>query len=79
MKYQSLIAALMLGLAGNTYATQYDPAENESDADDRVACIEAAIAEEVEDGNQFDQYVDACFQEKVAQKNKAAKQKSGNS
>ena len=79
MKYQSLIAVLILGLAGNAFGTQYDPAESEADTDDRVACIESAIAEEVEDGNQFDQYVDACFQEKVAQRNKSAKQKSGNS
>ena len=79
MTYQSSIAALILGLAGNTYALQYDPVESESDTDDRVACIEAAIAEEVEDGDQFDQYVDTCFKEKVAQKNKSAKQKSGNS
>jgi hypothetical protein len=63
VKYQSLIAALILGLAGTASATQYDPAESESDTDDRVACIEAAIAGEVEDGNQFNQYVDACFRD----------------
>ena len=79
MKYSSLIVALIFSLAGNAYATEYDPAESESDVDDRVACIESAITEEVEDGYQFDQYVQTCFQEKLAQKKKSTGQKADNS
>jgi hypothetical protein len=79
MKYSTMIVALIFGLAGNAHATQYDPAESESDTDDRVACIESAIVEEVEDGSQFDQYVEACFQDKLAQKKKSAEQQTGSS
>jgi hypothetical protein len=79
MKYSTMIVALIFGLVGNAYAMQYDTAESELDIDDRVACIESAIAEEVEDGSQFDQYVEACFQDKLAQKKKQAEQQTGNS
>jgi hypothetical protein len=67
MMYRSLIVVLLLGLAGNVYAEQHEDAASESD-DDRVACIEEAIAEEIEAGEQYDKYVEACYQEKLKQK-----------
>ena len=67
MMYRNLIVVLVLGLAGNVYAGQQEAAGNESD-DDRVACIEEAIAEEVEEGEQYDNYVETCYQEKAKQR-----------
>lgn len=82
MKYSSLILALAIsqyGLAeasdddANTYESEpviMEESMIDDDSDDRIACIEAAIADEVEEGSQFDQFVDSCVQEKVAQKQK---------
>jgi hypothetical protein len=67
MMYRNLIAVLVLSLAGNVYAGQHEAAENESD-DDRVACIEEAVAEEIEAGEQYDNYVETCYQEKTKQR-----------
>jgi hypothetical protein len=64
MMYRNLIVALVLGLAGNTYAGQQEAADDASD-DDRVACIQEAIAEEIEEGEQYDKYVESCYQEKT--------------
>ncbi|MDH5515144.1 MAG: hypothetical protein OEY45_08295 [Gammaproteobacteria bacterium] len=76
MKYRSLIVVLLLGLAGNVYAEQHEDAASESD-DDRIACIEAAIAEEIDAGEPYDNYVEACYQEKLKQR--AATDKSPDS
>lgn len=67
MMYRNLIAVLVLGLAGNAYAGQQDATANESD-DDRIACIEEAIAEEVEEGEQYDSFIETCTQEKAKQR-----------
>jgi hypothetical protein len=79
VKYRSLIVAIILGLAGNTFAFASDSAADEADNDDRVACIEAAIADEVEKGDQFDQYVKDCFEDKVAQRPKPVQREDSNS
>jgi hypothetical protein len=77
VKYSSIIVALIFSLFGTAYAAQQDEqVYNEADADDRAACIEAAIADEVEEGDQFNKYVESCFEEKVAQREKA-KQNNG--
>ena len=79
MKHRSLIVAMILGLAGNAFASDNDSAAGEADNDDRVACIEAAIADEIEEGDQFDQYVESCFEDKVAQRNKPLQREDSNS
>ena len=79
MNYRILIIALVLGLAGNTYASENDTAISESDSDDRVACVEDAIAEEFEDEKLHEQFIEACLAEKIAQKKKPAEEKASNS
>ncbi len=76
MMYRSLIVVLLLGLAGNVYAGQHEDAASESD-DDRIACMEEAIAGEIEAGEQYDNYVETCYQEKLKQR--AATDNSTNS
>jgi hypothetical protein len=61
MKYSSLVVALIISLFGVAHAEQHEQAGMESASNDyRVTCIEAAIAEEVEEGEQFDKYVAEC-------------------
>ena len=67
MMYRNLVIVLALSLAGNVYAEQQEAAGNESD-DDRVACIEEAIAEEIEAGEPYDSFIESCYEEKVKQR-----------
>jgi hypothetical protein len=84
MKYTSLIPALALGLFGTAHAAQDDDAmqepayevTDETQSDDRVACIEDAITNDIEDGDQFDLFVEECVKDKVAQRQKARPNKS---
>jgi hypothetical protein len=71
VKYSSMIVALIFSLFGTAYAAQDEQVYSEAESDDRAACIEAAIADEVEEGDQFDKYIESCLQEKIAQKEKA--------
>lgn len=63
MKYYSLIIALLFALAGNSFAAEHEAAAADSESDIRAACVEAAVTEDVEEGEQFDQYVETCVQE----------------
>jgi len=72
MIYRILIVAMILGLGGNSYAGEHTMAASETDSDVRVECIEAGIAEEFEDENLQDQFVETCYQEKMAEKAKEA-------
>ena len=72
MIYRILIVAMILGLGGNSYASENDMAASEADSDARVACIEAGIAEEFEDEKLQDQFVETCYQEKLTEKAKEA-------
>lgn len=78
MKYSSLVLGLVLGLSGVVYAGQDEQGQYEADtaSDDRVTCIEAAIADEVEEGEQFDSFVEDCVQEKMAQRQKPSQERS---
>ena len=61
MKYSNLVVALIFSLFGIAHAEQQEQAGMESATDDyRVTCIEEAIADEVEEGEQFDKYVAEC-------------------
>jgi hypothetical protein len=77
MKYSSIVPGMILGLSGVVYAAQDDEPRFDVDtlSDDRVACIEAAIADEVEEGEQFDKFVENCVQEHVAQTQKSRQDK----
>lgn len=77
MKYSSFILGLVLSLSGVVYAAQDDEPRYDADtlSDDRVACIEVAIADEVEEGEQFDKFVENCVQEHVAQTQKSRQDK----
>jgi hypothetical protein len=78
MKYSSIVSGMILGLSGVVYAAQDDEGQYDADAasDDRVACIEVAIADEVEEGEQFDKFVEDCVQERIAQRQKSGQDKS---
>ena len=73
MNYRIIMSAVILGLAGITIAFADGMAINEEDSDDRVACIEEAISEEVEEGKTYDDFVESCYQEKIAQRQVPAK------
>jgi hypothetical protein len=75
MKFGSLVFALLFSLTGIAQAAQEDDAVNEADSDDKVACIEAAIADDIEEGEQFDQFVQECLADRVAEKQKARSDK----
>jgi len=61
MKYSSTLVALIIGLLSVAHAEQHEQAGMESAADDyRATCIEAAVADEVEKGEQFDKYIAEC-------------------
>ena len=61
MKYSSPVVALIFSLFGVAHAEQHEQAGMESASDDyRITCIEEAIAEEVEEGEQFDKFVAEC-------------------
>lgn len=78
MKYSSIVPGMILGLSGVVYAAQDNEPRYDADtlSDDRVACIEVAIADEVEEGEQFDKFVEDCVQEHVAQRQKSRQDKS---
>jgi PHP family Zn ribbon phosphoesterase len=68
MKYTSYILALELSLFGTAHASQDDDAMYESayDASDetlsdkRIACIEHAIANDIEKEDQIDLFAEEC-------------------
>ena len=75
MKYSSFIGAVLASLFGIAQAGQDGQARYAAESDDRVACIEAAIADDVEEKDLFDKFVEACVQEKVAQRQKLKQDK----
>ena len=76
MKYSSIIAALIFSLFGTAYAAQDEQAISEAESDDQVACVEAAIAEEVEEGEQYEKFIENCMLERVAKREKDNKNQS---
>jgi hypothetical protein len=62
MKYSCTLVALIFSLFSIVHAEQHEQTGmEESAADDyRATCIEAAIADEVEKGEQFDKYIAEC-------------------
>ena len=75
MKYYIFVAALVLGLFGVAQAAQDDQAGSDADSDIRATCIESAVADEVEAGDQFDKFVEDCVQESIAQREKSGQDK----
>lgn len=73
VKYAIIVPALVFGLLGIANAAGNDQAD--SDAEIRASCVEAAIAGEVEKGDQFDKSVESCVQEAIAQREKEAQKK----
>ena len=70
MKYYSMIFASTFALSGLAVANQDNSANSQQQADDKVECIETAIADEL-DGEQKDIFVEECVQQKVAKRSKA--------
>ena len=79
MNYRILVVAMVLGLGGNSYASDDYTDTSEAESDDHVACIEAAIADDIEETSLFDQYVEDCYKDKVAQRKQPAEPKDSNS
>ena len=76
MKYNIFVAALVLSLFGAAQAAQEEQAVSDADSDIRATCIETAVADEVEEGEQFDKFVEECVQEAIALREKSARDKS---
>jgi len=70
MKYYSMIFASTFALSGLAVANQDNTANSQQQADDKVECIETAIADEL-DGEQKDLFVQECVQQKMAKRAKA--------
>ncbi|MGD8672982.1 MAG: hypothetical protein PVF07_08850 [Thiogranum sp.] len=69
MKYYSMIFASTFALSGLAVANQDNSANSQQQADDKVECIETAIADEL-DGEQKDIFVQECMQQKMAKRAK---------
>lgn len=74
MKYSSLFMVSALAFSGLTQAAA-GWVSQEEETDLRMECIENAIAEELEN-DQMDSYVNACFEEQVAARQKSNGKKS---
>jgi len=70
MTYYSMIFASTFALSGLAVANQDNTANSQQQADDKVECIETAIADEL-DGEQKDLFVQECVQQKMAKRAKA--------